>query len=107
MKKYKINYEDGARHDILGIIDFIESEYSDLYNATKVAARIYQRCEALRVFPKSFPVRRTWSREKELRAAHIRGYVIIYYVDDEMEIVNIRAVVNSRRDIEMVLRERV
>lgn len=106
MKRYKINYEDGAKHDILGIIDFIENEYSDSFSATKVATRIYQRCESLAVFPKSFPVRRAWNYKKELRVVHARKYAIIYYVDDEAEVVNIRAVINSQRNIEAVLKKR-
>ena len=56
MRKYVINYEDGAKSDILGIIDYIKKEYDDSYNAAKVAIRIYKRCEALALFPKGFPV---------------------------------------------------
>ena len=106
MKKYIINYEDGAKNDILNIIDYIEKEYKDSYNAKKVVARIIKRCEALAYFPKGFPVHRGWSLKRELRAVHINGYTIIYYIDDKKMIVNIRAVVNSCRDIVSVLKNK-
>ena len=98
MKKYIINYEDGAKSDILNIIDYIEKKYDDSFNALKVATRIYKRCEALSHFPKGFPVHREWSSKRGLRAVHIKGYTIIYYIDEENSIVNIMSVMNSRRD---------
>lgn len=106
MKKYIINYEDGAKSDILSIIDYIEKEYDDSFNAMKVAVRIFKRCETLAHFPKSFPVHREWSSRRKFRAVHIKGYTIIYYIDDDEMVVNIRAVIHSRRDIVGVMKNR-
>lgn len=104
MKKYIINYEDGAKRDILNIIDYIETRYDDTFNAAKVAIRIYRKCESLALFSKAFPVHREWNTKIDYRAAHIKGYTIIYYVDDEKMVVNIRAVVNSARDIDSLMK---
>lgn len=103
MKKYIINYEDGAKRDILSIIDYIETKHDDSFNAAKVAIRIYRKCESLSLFPKAFPVHREWSTKRDYRAAHVKGYTIIYYVDDDKTIVNIRAVVNSFRNIDSLM----
>ena len=103
MKKYIINYEDGAKRDILSIIDYIETRYDDAFNAAKVAVRIYRKCESLALFPKASSIHREWGSGGEYRAAHVKGYTIIYYVDDEKMVVNIRAVVNSCRDIDSLL----
>ena len=40
----------------------------------------------------------------DYRVAHIKGYTIIYYVDDEKMVVNIRAVVNSARDFDSLMK---
>ena len=64
MKKYKVKFENGATHDILGIIDYIENEYSDPLSAAKIATKIYHKCETLSVFPKAAPIRRNWSSKK-------------------------------------------
>lgn len=104
MKKYIINYEDGAKRDILNIIDYIETRYDDTFNAVKVAIRIYRKCESLAFFPKAFPVHLEWNTKIDYRVAHIKGYTIIYYVDDEKMVVNIRAVVNSARNIDSLMK---
>ena len=106
MRRYVINYDGGAKSDILNIIDYIEEEYDDSYNAAKVATRILRRCEALARFPKGYPIRPDWSSKRELRSIHTRGYTIIYYVDDEKLVVNIIAVINSRRDIVSLIRKK-
>ena len=104
MKKYIINYEDGAKRDILNILDYIETRYDDTFNAAKVAIWIYRTCESLALFPKAFPIHREWNMKIDYRAAHIKGYTIIYYVDDEKMVVNIRAVVNSARNIDSLMK---
>lgn len=104
MKKYIINYGDGAKRDILSIIDYIETKHDDSFNATKVAINIYRKCESLSLFPKAFPVHREWSTKKEYRAVHVKGYTIIYYVDDKKKTVNIIAIVNSCRDVDSLMK---
>ncbi|MBQ3476219.1 type II toxin-antitoxin system RelE/ParE family toxin [Candidatus Saccharibacteria bacterium] len=104
MRKYIINYEDGAKHDILNIIDYIETKHDDSFNAAKVAIRIYKKCESLSLFPKAFPVHPEWSTKREYRAVHVKGYTIIYHVDDKKKNVNIIAIVNSYRDVDSLMK---
>ena len=106
MKKYQTKYEDGAKHDILDIIDCIENVLLDPVGAAKIAIKIYRKCESLALFPKGVPARRIGNLKKELRFAHIKKYTIIYYVDDGSSTVYIHAVINSCRDITSVLLDR-
>lgn len=106
MKKYQIKYEDGAKRDILEIIDHIENTLLNPLSAVKTAIRIYKKCESLAMFPKGSIVHRVSGFDVEIRFAHIKKYTIVYCVDDGTSTVHIHAVLNSRRDILSALKKR-
>lgn len=105
MRKYRVSFEDGARKDILGIIDYIEHALLNPPAAAKIAARIYRKCLSLAVMPGANSVRYVGGSGKELRFAYVRRYVIVYYIDEANTTVHIRAVINANRDILAMLRE--
>lgn len=103
MRKYEVIYGDGARKDILDIIDYIETNFNSPVDAIKIAIKLFRKCEALATFPKGAPVYRIGDLAKEYRFAHIKKYTIVYYVDDERFEVVIQAIINSGRDVESIL----
>jgi toxin ParE1/3/4 len=105
MKKYKVVYSDGARKDILSIIDYIETNFDSPLDATKIAIKLFRKCESLATFPKGTPVYHIDGLAKKYRFAHIKKYTIIYYIDDGCAEVVIQAIINSNRDIESILND--
>lgn len=105
MKKYKVVYSDGARKDIVNIIDYIETNFDSPIDAVKIAIKLFHKCELLATFPKGVPICHTDGLAKKYRFAHIKKYTIIYYVDDSCTEVVIQAIINSNRDIESILND--
>ncbi len=103
MKRYKIVYSDGARKDILDIIDYIETTYNNPLDATKIATKLFRKCESLAVFPKGSPIHHIDNLIREYRFVHFKKYTIIYYVNSSRFEVIIQAIINSGRDIESML----
>lgn len=105
MKKYKVVYTDGARRDIIKLIDYIETNFDSPLDAAKIAVKLFRKCESLATFPKGAPIYHIDSLAKEYRFAHIKKYTIIYYIDDSCTEVVIQAIINSNRNIESILND--
>lgn len=105
MKRYKIVYSDGARKDILNIIDYIETTYNNPLDATKIATKLFKKCESLAVFPKGSPIHHIDNLIREYRFVHFKKYTIIYCVNDLRFEVIIQAIIDSSRDIESILND--
>ena len=102
---YRIEYSESALSDIASALEYISIVLENPASARKLVAKIFERCDALNFMPKASRVRLTVNN-KDFRYIHVNHFTIVYFVDDEKMMVQIYAVLYSRRNIENILQNR-
>lgn len=105
MNRYEVVIAQSARDDLSSIRQYIIEDHNDGYVANLVTDRILNKIEKLSLFPKSNRIRYS-SLGKAIRFMHSQKYTVAYFVDDTSTTVYIEAVINSRRNILPILKNR-
>ena len=105
MKRYKVFISQEARNDLAYIKGYIVREYDDSVSANKLILRLLDKCFNLTYLPVRSSII-CQVKGRKLRSIHIKGYRIIYYIDEAEARVFILAVVGSRRSIDRIISER-
>lgn len=100
---FKVEYSPSARKDLLGIHDHITNELMNPEAASRYIVLIISSADSLAVSPKRCMVRKKDSKGREIRIFPVKNYLIIYYVDDDTQTVNILRVVYSKRNLDEII----
>ncbi len=104
MTRWTVTYSDGAKEDILGIVDYIA--HDSVINADKVLARLEKRIRTLDLLPERGRIvpELQWHGMTSVREIIEKPWRILYQITgDEVLVV---AVYDSRRHLNDVLMER-
>lgn len=104
-RKFKVNWADPARRDLLEIADFIA--FDDLATAKKIVSLIDDRVLSLQFSPKRGRIVSELAKHgiNTFRELVVSPWRIVYKVDDS--IVYIELVADGRRDLEDLLFRRI
>ena len=103
MKRYSVNITDKALNDIRDIKRHIKYKLRNPEAASLIVDGILSSAETLEIFPEIYRVRRKDSDGRKLRFIPHGHYVIIYYVDDVRQIVEVLHVVYEKRNLESLM----
>ena len=95
---YEIKFTETFYQDLDEIFWHIFTELKSPFAAQDITEAIIKKCYFLKLFPKSSPIKMMF-RGEELRFAHIKKYIIIYYIKKKTKTVYIHRAVYCRRDI--------
>ena len=105
---WKVRFTESAVADIDAILSFIAER--DGVEQAKMLLGLFQKCkESLAVFPLRghFPPELLRLHISEFREVHVRVYRVIYQMDISDNHVYIHAVLDGRRHVDELLRERL
>ncbi len=101
MVSYHVDIMQSALDDIRDIRAYIAAD--NLEAAARQRKRILSAAKSLAHSPKRYRVRGKDLQGRELRFLPCDNYVLIYYVDDNNNIVHLMQVAYSRRDIDSLI----
>jgi toxin ParE1/3/4 len=104
MKRWQVIYGDGARNDILGIVDYIAND--SVINADKALSRLEQRIATLTTMPERGRIvpELQWHGISHVREIFEKPWRILYQIRAKQVV--IVAVYDGRRHLNDVLLER-
>jgi len=97
---FQVEFSERAREELNEIVERIEKEYDNPQAAERFFVNVQQKAVALAHNPFLYPLcfdERIY--EKGYRRVIVGNYIIIYSIDEENELVFIRAIIYGRRDI--------
>ena len=99
---YRIKYSTLSFYDLQDI--HFEEYIANVSKYPEVALeqiyRITEEIRELEFFPKIHAVRKTDSKNREIRAFPVNNYSVLYSVDEREQVVNILRVLYGRRNID-------
>ena len=101
MKCYHVDIMQSALDDIRDIRAYIAAD--NPVAASQQRKRILSSAKSLARSPKRYRIRGKDLQGRELRFLPCDNYVLIYYVDDNNNIVHLIQVASSRRDIDSLI----
>lgn len=102
---YKIIYLPEAKNDMLKVSRYIANNLKSPQAARNLLKKIDSSIELLKNFPYSYPLfylKKPLS--KEFRILPVKNFAIMYIVDESDKVVEIQAIIYSKRDLEAVIK---
>lgn len=98
---YKLEYLPAARKDILDIVKYISQKLANPDAAERLATAFIEKSESLKQMPYINPVYTPIRPLRhEYRRAIVGNYRILYWIDEQKQLITVARIVYSKRDFE-------
>ena len=103
MESFRVKITKSAYEDIRKIMEHIAYRLNNPEAALSISEMILSSAESLSIFPKRHRIRKQDNQGRNIRFYLVGSYVIVYWVDDNLRIVEVLRVLYSRRDMNNLL----
>ena len=104
MIRYNVCYSQDALSDLTNIFEYIAYVQLEQSNAVNLITEIKNAIQSLSTLPyrhKHFKTLK--SNSKEERMFVVKGYAILYEIDEKSKTVGINAIISCKRDLDRLL----
>lgn len=101
---YKLEYLPVAQGDMVEIVHYVSQELKNPQAAERLTVQLTDAIESILAFPYACPVYAPLRALKhEYRKLIIQNYMMLYWIDDEKQVITVARVTYARRDYSRML----